>query len=110
VTEELSDSQIAVLKRLRERGFGIVAFPMYANYIGVRKGTCGALLAPIPSGGMKIYGESCYLIGGNFSARVKQGGKEWFVWKKEKLEATSERSAELRQFEMELAESLLSTT
>jgi hypothetical protein len=109
VAYELTDAQIAALGRLRERGFVIVAFPLYANHIGVRKGDCAALVAPIPGAGLQIYGEPCYLIGGNLSAQVKQGGKEWFVWKKEKLEATVERSAELRRFAMELAEALLTT-
>ncbi len=43
---ELTPQQLGFLGQLRSRGFDIVGFPMYEQYIGVRKGNCGALLAP----------------------------------------------------------------
>jgi hypothetical protein len=104
---QLTQHQVSVLERLRSRGFVLVAFPMYATYVGVRKGNCAALLAPEASGGLHVFGEPCYLVGGNLSARIARGGRQWFVWKKEKLEATPARLAELRHFTAELLDSLL---
>ena len=104
---DLTEQQIAILHRLRERGFEIVAFPMFANYIGVRRRDCAALLAPLSSGALQIFGEPSYLISQNLTVRVAQAGKQWFVWKKQKLEATPARLEELRQFTADLTESLL---
>lgn len=104
---ELSPTQLAILERLHRTGHEIVAFPMYANYLGIRKGNCAALLAPIASGGFNVYGTPAYLISGNFSVRVTQNGQEYFVWKKEKLEATPARTAELNAFANELSQALL---
>ncbi len=99
---ELSALQIAVLERLQADGFELVAFPLYANYVGVRKGNCAALLQPAGDG-MKVFGEPCFLVAGNLSVRVRRGGQQWFVSKKNRLRATSERLAELDQFSTALA-------
>ena len=104
---DLTPQQIAILLRLRERGFEIVAFPMFANYVGVRRGDCAALLAPLASSAFQIFGEPTYLISQNLTVRDSQAGKQWFVWKKQKIEATVVRLEELRQFARELTESLL---
>lgn len=104
---ELSPTQLKILERLHHNGHEIVAFPMYANYVGIRKGNCAALLNPVASGGFTVYGEPSYLIGGNFTVRVTQNNHEYFVWKREKLEATAARVAELDTFAAELSESLL---
>ena len=107
---EFRPQQIAILERLHSRGFEIVAFPMYASHVGIRKGNCAALLAAIASGGFTLFGSASYLIGGNFTVRVTRDGCDWFVWKKEKLEATPARLAELEAFATELSEALLATT
>jgi hypothetical protein len=104
---ELSPTQLKILERLHHSGNEIVAFPMYANYVGIRKGNCAALLNPVASGGFTIYGEPSYLIGANFTVRVTRNNHEYFVWKKEKLEATDARVAELDAFAAELSQSLL---
>src|SRR5271163_4016200 len=106
---ELTPSQISILERLHRRGFQIVAFPMYANYVGVRKGNCAVLLAPVVSNGFDIYGQPAYLIGGNFCVRIRREGRDFFVWKKEKLEVTPARLAELDAFGAELTNALLPT-
>jgi len=103
----LSPQQLTILQRLHAAGFEIVAFPMYANYIGTRKGNCAALLAPAASGTFNIFGAPAYLLGGNFTVRVRRDGREFFVWKKESLEATPARLAELDAFAAELSEALL---
>jgi hypothetical protein len=104
---DLSPQQLAILQRLHLAGFEIVAFPMYANYVGTRKGNCAALLAPAAAGGFSIFGAPAYLIGGNFSVRVRRDGREFFVWKKESLEVTPARLAELDAFAAELSVVLL---
>ena len=103
---EISPQQLAILQRLHQAGFEIVAFPVYANYVGVRKGNCAALLAPAAAG-FSIFGAPAYLIGGNFSVRVRRDGREFFVWKKESLEVTAARLAELDAFATELSLALL---
>src|ERR1700732_2194282 len=95
---DLSPQQISTLERLNKRDFQIVAFPMYADYVGVRKGNCAALLAPIGSEGFTIFGQPAYLVGGNFSVKMLQGDGHYFVSKKDKLEATPERNSELETF------------
>jgi hypothetical protein len=104
---DLSPQQLAILQRVHLAGFEIVAFPMYANYVGTRKGNCAALLAPAATGGFDIFGTPAYLIGGNFSVRVQRNGREFFVWKKESLEVTPERRTELKTFAAELLQALL---
>jgi hypothetical protein len=104
---ELTAQQIDFLGQLRARGFDIVAFPMYETLVGVRKGSCGALLAPNGAGGFKIYGEPSYLVGGQPSARLIQTDGHWFIRKGERVRATPERTAELDAFAAELANALL---
>jgi hypothetical protein len=104
---ELTAQQIGILERLRSGGFEIVAYPMYENYVGVRKGQCGALLAPAASGGLTLYGEPSYLVAGGLSARTIQSDGQWFVRKKDKVPASPERTAELESFAAELGSNLL---
>jgi len=106
---DLSPQQIAILERLHAHGFEIVAFPMYASHVGIRKGSCAALLSAIASGGFALFGSASYLIGGNFTVRVTRDSRDWFVWKREKLEATPARLTELQAFATELSEALLPT-
>jgi|ERR1700733_6204340 hypothetical protein len=104
---EFTAQQISVLERLHAFDFQIVAFPMYANYVGVRKGNCAVLLAPAATGHFKLHGQPAYLIGGNFSVRVTREGRDWFVWKREKIEVTAERLAELEKFTAQLLQTLI---
>ncbi len=104
---ELTPQQIGILERLRSRGVEIVAFPMYENLVGVRKGNCAVLLAPAGKDGFTMQGQPTYLVGGNLSARVVRSDGHYFVRKQEQLEATPERLAELETFAAELAEALL---
>ena len=99
---EFSPQQIGILERLAAKEFVLVAFPLYANAVGVRKGSCAALLDPIPSGGFRLFGEPCVLLEGNLTVRITEKGKSWFVWKKQRLEATPERLSELESFVTEL--------
>jgi hypothetical protein len=99
---EFSSQQIAILERLIAKDFSIVAFPLYANAVGVRKGSCAALLDPIANGGFRIFGEPCILLDGNLTVRISEKGKTWFVWKKQRVEATQERLSELENFVREL--------
>ncbi len=103
---ELSQQQMRILEALVTRAFTPVAFPMYANAVGIRKGSCAALLDPVPNGGFRIYGEACVLLEGNLTVRITGQGKSWFVWKKLRVEATPERLSELSGFVSELRELL----
>jgi hypothetical protein len=104
---ELAPQQLAILNRLQQGGFEVVAFPMYESYVGVRRGNCGALLAPAGSDNFTLYGEPSYLVAGGLSARTIQSDGHWFVRKKDKLEASPERTAELESFAAELVNALL---
>jgi hypothetical protein len=95
---EFSSQQIGILERLVAKEFILVAFPLYANAVGVRKGSCAALLDPIANGGFRVFGEPCVLLEGNLTVRITEKGKTWFVWKKQRLEATAERVLELKSF------------
>ena len=99
---EFSPQQIGILERLVAKEFVLVAFPLYANAVGVRKGSCAALLDPIANGGFSVFGEPCVLLEGNLTVRITEKGKTWFVWKKQRLEATPERLLELASFVAEL--------
>ena len=99
---ELTRQQIAILERLVSDGFSVVAFPLYANAVGVRKGSYAALLDPVAGGGFRVFGEPCVLLDGNLTVRVTDKGKSWFVWKKQRVEATVERIGELDRFVSEL--------
>ena len=105
---DLTPAQIRFLENLHKRSFEIVAFPMYANHIGIRKGNCAALLAPAapPANTFTIFGSPSYLLNGNLTVKVRQHGRDYFVWKKERLEATSERLDELDSFARELTAAL----
>jgi hypothetical protein len=104
---DLTAQQVEILERLQRRDFQIVAFPMYASHVGVRKGNCAALLSPVASGGFMLFGSPSYLIEGNFSVRVISGGRDWLVWKKTKIEVTPARLSEIDAFAAELSEALL---
>jgi len=107
---DLTPQQISILERLHARDFEIVAFPMYANYVGMRKGNCAALLAPVAADRFQLHGQPAYLLGGNFSVRITRDGRDWFVWKKETLEVNAARLAELKSFATQLSDALLPIT
>lgn len=104
---DLTPTQIATLESLHARGFQIVAFPMYANHVGIRRGNCAALLAPLGSGGFELFGIPGYMIRENIAVRIKDGSHEFFVWKQQRIEVTPERNAELAAFADEVAKAIL---
>jgi hypothetical protein len=103
---DLTPQQISTLERLHSLGFEIVAFPMYANHIGVRQNSYAALLAPQPSGGFSLFAEPTILINGNFSVRVTRDARDLFVWKKQEIEATPALLAQLASFRSALLSAL----
>ena len=90
------------MQRVVSGGFSVVAFPLYANAVGVRREGYAALLDPVAGGGFRLLGEPCVLLDGNLTVRVTDKGKAWFVWKKQRVEATVERVTELERFVFEL--------
>jgi len=99
---ELTAQQVAILERVVAAGSSVVAFPLYANAVGVRKGSCAALLEPLPGAGFRVFGMPCVLLDGNLTVRIADAGRSWFVWKKLRVEATVERVGELERFVSEL--------
>lgn len=95
---DLSPHQISILDRFHTLGFEIVAFPMYANYIGVRQDNNAALLAPTPSGGFTLFAEPTILLNNNLAARIRRNSRDLFVWKKTELEATPALLSQLASF------------
>jgi hypothetical protein len=103
---ELTVAHQALLRRLVDCGYVLVAFPLYANAVGIRRDSLAALLVPVDESFLHILGQPSYLIDGNLSVRILQDGREWFVWKKKKIEATPERLGQLDAFSRELSDFL----
>lgn len=103
---ELSPQQMQVIERLFGAGFRPIAIPPYENALCMRKGNCAALLAPVPSGGLKLLAPPSFVVDGNLSVKLKRGSGEVFVWKKQEVEATPDRLKELESFRRELTEIL----
>ena len=99
---ELTPHQVAILEQLAVQGFSVVAFPMFVNAIGIRRGECAALLAPWPNAWLALQGEPCYLLNGNLAVAVMRGEKKYYAWKKESVEATPESEKALRKFREDL--------
>ena len=95
-----------VMERLFEAGFRPVAITPYESALCMKKGNCAAVLAPVPNAGMKLLAPPSFLVDGNLSVKLKRGSGEVFVWKKNELEASVERMAELDAFRREITEIL----
>jgi hypothetical protein len=106
---DLTPQQATQLQHLHKLGFELVAFPIYPNHVGIRRGDCAALLAPIDNGTFRLFGEPTYIVEGNLSAKITLDGRTFYVWKKQKLEATEFRRAELSAFTDALTEAMLPT-
>jgi|SRR5579862_1815243 len=102
-TRELTPSHIAVLEYLVGHGFTPVAFPMYASAVGIRRGPFAALLEAADGESFRLLGQAFYVIEGNLSVRIQSEGREFFVWKGRKVEATPELVAEQGRFSKELS-------
>jgi len=107
---QLSPKQIDILESITSQGFAIVAFPLYASAVGVRKGNCAALLTPQPEGGFRLLGDACWLVDGNLSVKIQKNGAQRFVWKKQEVEATAERLREIASFRDALENLLIAKT
>jgi len=99
----LTPAHVAILERLVAHGFTLVAFPMYASAVGVRRGAFAALLVPADDAALKMMGEPCYVIGSNLAVRLRREGRAVFVWKEKAVEATPELLGELARFSAELS-------
>ncbi len=99
---ELTPQQMQTMERLFEAGFRPIAIPPYENALCLKRGNCAAVLSPVPNGGLKVLAPPSYLVVGNLSVKLKRGSGEVFVWKKNEVEATSDRLEELARFRREL--------
>ena len=103
---ELTPQQMQTVERLFEAGFRPIAIPPYENALCLKRGDCAAVLAPVPSGGLKVLAPPSYLVAGNLSVKLKRGPGEVFVWKKNEVEATPDRLEDLARFKRELMQIL----
>lgn len=103
---ELTTKQMKVVERLFEAGMRPIAIPPYEKALGMHRGDCAALLAPVQNGGLQLLAAPTLLINGNLSVRIKRGNGEVFVFKKDELPATAERLVELDAFRTELLQIL----
>ena len=100
---ELSPQQMQVMERLFAAGFRPIAIPPYESALCMRKGNCAAVLAAVPSGGLKLLAPPLYMVDGNLSVKLRRGDKEVFVWKKKEIAATADKLRELEEFRKELS-------
>jgi hypothetical protein len=103
---ELTPAQVGIIKRLLPHDFIPTSFKMYTEAIGIRRGRFAALLTPASDGELRVLGEPCYLIDDHLTVRIQSEGRLWFVWKSQRVEATSDLLAELNKFSKELADLL----
>jgi hypothetical protein len=106
---ELSPQQMQVMERLFAAGFRPVAIPPYESALCMRKGSCAAVLAAVPNGGLKLLAPPSYMVDGNLSVKLNRDGSEVFVWKKKEVPATPEKLQELETFRRDLSEILDAT-
>jgi len=99
---ELTQLQMQTLERLFEAGFRPIAIPPYESALCVHRGECAAVLAPVENGGLRLLAPATLMVDGNLSVRLKQAGRDVFVWKKKEVAATAERLKELEAFRAEL--------
>ncbi len=104
--QELTPQQMQIIERLFAAGFRPIAIPPYESALCVRKGDCAAVLAAVPSGGIRLLAPPSYLVEGNLSVKLRRDSGEVFVWKKKEVEATPEKLRELEAFRRELTEIL----
>ncbi|HEX9221871.1 MAG TPA: hypothetical protein VF860_00940 [Candidatus Acidoferrales bacterium] len=95
---ELTPAQISVLESLAASGFQITRLPLYENAIAVVAGNCAALLGADANSRLRLLAPPSFRIGNNLAVRVTRGARDFFVWRKKELEATSARLQELEQF------------
>jgi len=95
-----------IIERLFAAGFRPIAIPPYESALCIRKGDCAAVLAAVPSGGIRLLAPPSYLVEGNLSVKLRRDSGEVFVWKKKEVEATPEKLRELEAFRRELTEIL----
>ncbi len=103
---ELTPQQMKTMERLFEAGFRPIAVPPYENALCLKRGDCAAILAPVPGGGLKVLAPASYLVAGNLSVKLKRVSGEVFVWKRNEVEATPGRLAELARFQRDLIQIL----
>jgi hypothetical protein len=90
-----------ILQQLYLAGFEFQAFEQFPRAVGVVRGNCVALLLPSDSG-LQILGSPGWLIDGSVAVRTRVDGREVFRFKSQTVEATGERTADLKAFENDL--------
>jgi len=99
---ELTPTQMAAIERVLANGFTPTMIPLYPNCVVIRRNEYAVLLTGTDSGGWRFFGDPCYLMENNLGVLVRQGERQWFVWKTKKVEATPALLAERKRFSDEL--------
>ena len=103
---ELDKSHLKKLEELARQGYELVSFALFPSHIGVRKGSCAALLEATPDGRLRIFGQPGWLVENNISVLVRKEHGTAFVWKEYQVPATDDRLQELARFAEGLEEKL----
>ncbi len=93
------------LQRIYVAGFELETFERYPKLIGVRRGSCIALLAP-GMDGLQVVAAPGWRMGEVMGVLVEKDGRQVFQYKSEIVEATPERVQELEKFRTDLNELL----
>jgi len=95
------------LARLYAAGFSIEQLERFPRAVAVIRDECIALFEPSPEG-LRPIGKSGWRMGEAIGVLLDQKGKHVFQAKHAILEATPERLAQVRSFEQDLSQLLLS--
>jgi hypothetical protein len=102
---ELTPQQIATLQELLDAGYQFTAIEHVTRQVAVEKNGFIALLDPA-DGKLKLFGQIGYRLGEGIGMLIERGGKRYFVWKKQEVEATPDLLAAYRRVRAELMEML----
>ena len=94
-----------ILQSLYVAGFELRTFDRFPRAIGVMKGNCIALLEP-EGYRLRLLGRPGWRLGDAIGVLTTKDARRVFQAKDQIVEATSERLAELEQFEAELEKHL----
>ncbi len=91
---------------LREHGFDLIEAPGTQSRVFLKKYTCSAAIQKTEDGGVKIFADPGYLMGGEISKLVNRGYQQFLKTAKTEVPATADHLKALQQFSEEMKEAL----